>query len=596
VTERSTGRPPTLRARCSLMSATRFATVGEVTAELQFQGTDLLATDELSYCRGTAEPVAEVDDLPGVDAGRVLDDVLSIAATLPEPVTQENHALGPDELAKLFVPARNDKLAVSHFKGMVLSSSLAEGEHAQVYAKSDFMLAQLGFSKTANLFLDVTTGLDVQLVVMFLDHQDQRIHHETLSAHTSHELAIPLETANVRLGFRVAGPGTATVRAVLLGNANANEPTRVLGRHELLVLTNIYPAADDLYCNAFVHRRVVDYAARGVRADVCCLRPALSLRYHEFEGVDVVRGGKAILEGMLALHRHRTVLVHFLDEAMWTVLLPHLDELSVLVWVHGSEIQPWHRRTFDISSDAELATAKVASEARMKFWRSVLTTPHRNLKLVFVSKYFADEVQEDLGLRLPPESYEIIHNLIDTELFTYQRKPVEQRKRILTIRPFASRKYANDLSVQAIVELSKKPFFNDLEFRVIGDGKLFDETVAPLRGFRNVIIEPRFMTQAEIAALHKDYGVFLSPTRMDAQGVSRDEAMSSGLVPITSNVAAIPEFVDEDCGFMAPLDDAAGLAAAIEILYHDPARFERMSAAAAARVPSPEWRRANHRS
>jgi glycosyltransferase involved in cell wall biosynthesis len=71
---------------------------------------------------------------------------------------------------------------------------------------------------------------------------------------------------------------------------------------------------------------------------------------------------------------------------------------------------------------------------------------------------------------------------------------------------------------------------------------------------------------------------------MDAQGVSRDEAMSSGLVPITSNVAAIPEFVDDACGFMAPLDDASGLAAAIETLYHDPARFERMSAAAASRV------------
>jgi glycosyltransferase involved in cell wall biosynthesis len=71
---------------------------------------------------------------------------------------------------------------------------------------------------------------------------------------------------------------------------------------------------------------------------------------------------------------------------------------------------------------------------------------------------------------------------------------------------------------------------------------------------------------------------------MDAQGVSRDEAMASGLVPVTSGVTAVPEFVDQECGFLVPLDDAVGLAAAIETLYHDPARFERMSAAAAARV------------
>jgi glycosyltransferase involved in cell wall biosynthesis len=35
------------------------------------------------------------------------------------------------------------------------------------------------------------------------------------------------------------------------------------------------------------------------------------------------------------------------------------------------------------------------------------------------------------------------------------------------------------------------------------------------------------------------------PSRTDTQGVSRDEAMSSGLVPVTNAVAAIPEFVDD---------------------------------------------------
>ena len=32
------------------------------------------------------------------------------------------------------------------------------------------------------------------------------------------------------------------------------------------------------------------------------------------------------------------------------------------------------------------------------------------MKLVFVSKYFAEEVMEDLGFRLPQSSYEIINN------------------------------------------------------------------------------------------------------------------------------------------------------------------------------------------
>jgi glycosyltransferase involved in cell wall biosynthesis len=191
---------------------------------------------------------------------------------------------------------------------------------------------------------------------------------------------------------------------------------------------------------------------------------------------------------------------------------------------------------------------------------------------------------EDLGFRLPDSAYSIIHNPIDTDLFSYQPKPHEQRKRVLSIRTYASLKYANDLSVNAILKLSRHPCFQDMEFRLIGDGELFEETLEPLRKFANVTIERRFLSQTEIAALQKEYGIFLVPTRWDSQGVSRDEAMSSGLVPVTNAVAAIPEFVDDSCGILAAADDAGGLAAGIEMLYENPLLFEEMSKRAAERV------------
>ena len=66
---------------------------------------------------------------------------------------------------------------------------------------------------------------------------------------------------------------------------------------------------------------------------------------------------------------------------------------------------------------------------------------------------------------------------------------------------------------------------------------------------------------------------------------------SPGAVPAASRsadhpnaVAAVPEFVDESCGILAPPEDAAALAAGIAALYHDPERFLRMSRAAAERV------------
>ena len=352
----------------------------------------------------------------------------------------------------------------------------------------------------------------------------------------------------------------------------------------ILLVTNGYPAVDMLYRNAFVHRRVLDYRRAGVEVDVFCHRPHEPLTYHAFEGVDVVSGRGEILRRMLAANPYDTVLVHFLDDEIWRQLQPRLAELRVFVWIHGAEIHPWHRRSYNHTTSEELTSAKASSKSRTELWNGVLRPLHPNVQVITVSRTFAREIEEDYEIALPAHQHAVIHNVIDTELFRYEPKPAAQRTKILSIRPFASRQYANDLSVQAILELSTRPWFGELDFHIVGDGQLFDETVAPLRGFRNVLLERRFVRQDEIADLHRSHGVFLCPTRWDSQGVSRDEAMASGLVPVTTRTAAVPEFVDEDCGFLAPPEDARALASAIEALYLDPARFQRMSERAAARV------------
>ncbi|WP_170961244.1 glycosyltransferase, partial [Ectopseudomonas oleovorans] len=86
------------------------------------------------------------------------------------------------------------------------------------------------------------------------------------------------------------------------------------------------------------------------------------------------------------------------------------------------------------------------------------------------------------------------------------------------------------------------------------------------------------------AALHKEYGVFLCPSRYDTQGVSRDEGRASGLVAVVSDVAAIPEFVDSDSGFIVGDGDYKGLARAIFSLYESEDLFKRLSKESAVRV------------
>ena len=62
------------------------------------------------------------------------------------------------------------------------------------------------------------------------------------------------------------------------------------------------------------------------------------------------------------------------------------------------------------------------------------------------------------------------------------------------------------------------------------------------------------------------------------------EAMSSGLVPVTNAVTAIPEFVDESCGILASGEDYMGMAVGIEKLYKNPELFAQLSKNAATRV------------
>ncbi|MDD0977168.1 methyltransferase domain-containing protein [Pseudomonas fontis] len=549
-----------------------------------------LAIDAFNYCENASNcPSSEVhqhvDDLQ-LDDGISIDQLQARAeAIAPLPVSHDARELSGRELSELFgaLGSKCIDLEVDTDSWQV-RSDLGDGKHEYLYAKQELGLEQLDSANgVLKLYLDCTPGLNLQLVVLFLDAQKQRISHLIQPANRNHTADIPTEAAYVRLGLRVYANGCADIKALVLGHRNL-QPSELLGKAEHLLLTNHYPAYDDLYRNGFVHSRVTAYQQQGVNVDVFRLRNHETVSYHEYQNVDVVTGCQATLAKMLDAGQYKTILVHFLDAAMWAVLRKYLATTRIIVWVHGAEVQPWWRRKHNYRTEEQLALAKLQSAARMSFWTEVLQPMPVNLSLVFVSKYLAEEVMEDIGFRLPETQYQIIHNPIDTDLFTYQEKPEAQRMKILSIRPFASPIYANDLSVKAIELLANKPFFKDLEIRLIGDGVMFEETLAPLRKYPNVVIERRFINHQEIACLHKSHGIFLCPTRSDTHGVSRDEAMASGLIPVTNSVTAIPEFVDETCGLLAPAEDAFAMADGISLIVEKPELFKEMSIAARQRI------------
>lgn len=353
----------------------------------------------------------------------------------------------------------------------------------------------------------------------------------------------------------------------------------------ILVLTRSYPAPGDLYQYPFVHRRVLGYAAAG--HEVIVFRPGDSpqLSSHSYEGVTCLDGNGDVLRQVAAQISPDAIAAHGFTEAMHEVLLAAGYPAPVRAWLHGSEIPGFFRQKANCISDpAERAAALDALRARCEFWNSFLARKPERFKLVFVSNSSVELAREDWDGALADGDFAVIPNPIDTDLFAYRPKSPGDRFRILMIRPFDSPTYGNDLAVSAITHLSQRSGFDRLNFTIIGDGPLFDETLEPVRHLGNVEIERRFLTQPEITEQHRRHGIFLVPTRLDTHGVSRDEAMSSGLVPVTNRVSAVPEFVDESCAALAPPDDPVGLADAISSMLDDPALFLRLSAAAAERV------------
>lgn len=351
----------------------------------------------------------------------------------------------------------------------------------------------------------------------------------------------------------------------------------------IFVLTRGYPSQDRLYNHGFVHRRVLEYRAKGHAVSVFWLKTKGVTRFYDYDGVQVAVGGPAGCLELLRRFGADAVAAHAPADDFWPVLSHLSATLPVYGWIYGSEIMPFHAVAEREENDsAGWHKACAVFERRIGFWRGLVEAWPENLKLVFVSHYAAEAAMRAVGRPIP--RWTVLPSPVDTQLFTYRQKPPESRFKVLSVRPFSDWRYANDLSVQAIMALRDHPQFGRFRFRFIGDGRLFDDVLAPVLDLPNVVCERRFLPQRELAEVYGRHGVFLCPSRDDAQGVSRDEAMSSGLVPVVSRVGAVPEFVDESCGLLTERDDANGLAAALLALAIEPSRFAALSGAAAARI------------
>lgn len=342
------------------------------------------------------------------------------------------------------------------------------------------------------------------------------------------------------------------------------------------VLVSNYPTVEHPNTLGFVHSRVRAYVSYGLEIDV--YRIANTIYSYHFENIYVQCGPCEYIRKCLKDNKYNLILIHFLDQNKIDIV----EDRKCLIWVHGFEALSWKRRLYNINPRLPLY---ILDNTRQLKALKKYAIDHPDSKFVFVSDWMYNITCADIKHNI--ENYNIIHNYIDASIFKYHNKNKDDVRKLLLIRSFQNKKYANDITMKIILALSQKKYFNELNFTIYGEGKFFGKLTNKVKRFPNVQIHNHFLTQPEIAEIQKKHGVFLCPTRQDAQGVSMCEAMSSGLVPLTSMNTAIPEFVQNGAeGWLCDNHNISSFVNAYEKMLFDDDQFKTMSRAASARVQS----------
>jgi len=349
---------------------------------------------------------------------------------------------------------------------------------------------------------------------------------------------------------------------------------------DFLIITPSYPAPENKYLSGFVHSRLKAYKKAGIKFTlVCSFIDYKEYSRYEFEGIEVLRVPLQGLRTIMRMYDFKKIATHFFDWRYARILdASDLLNKQLYIWVHGPETLYWDWPYFTTRYFKPLSNITPEQELRFKENDKIVQRYNQmgNVHWIFVSNWIKEHSEELIGIKF--NNFSIIPNFIDEENFSYLPKEYKQRNKIFMLRRYDDiNKYAVDIAVRAIMELSKKDFFNNLEFNIYGTGDSHDKLFAPLLSFSNIHFYRDFLTHKEIGKVHKKNGVAFFPTRYDAQGVSMCEAAMSGLAVISSDNEAIKEFIPSVDGNILPTEDFHAYAKQIEKLYKDEKYFLELS-------------------
>lgn len=312
----------------------------------------------------------------------------------------------------------------------------------------------------------------------------------------------------------------------------------------IAIISSRYPSENNPYNHMFVHMRCVEMQNKGQNVQVYV--PSNITKSYIYNGVSV--NLLSSLEIIKEIKNYSILYLHLLNiypfsKANGWHIYKHIlnNNIPFAMYVHGSEVQKYRARMFEFNYQIKDVLRWFKKDVLVipKMKQFVRKTMNRdNASFVFPSVWMKNDLEKNLEVNI--QDYYIIPNGIDIELFKFHNL-YDNRYKLLSLRPLSSKKYAVDIAIEIMRYLP-----SNFSLDIYGKGhyeKEYKKQIDKLNLTDRVFIKNKFINRSDLNSFFSEYGMFLAPTRMDAQGVSMCEAMASGLLTISSNNTAIPEFI-----------------------------------------------------
>ena len=340
-----------------------------------------------------------------------------------------------------------------------------------------------------------------------------------------------------------------------------------------LLIAPGYPSQSNKYYWAFIHSRMKIYEESNTPVRVVVPDYVKAPVECEFDGIKYYKINYFDLRELLQKRQYSNLLVHYVsNQLIQTILSLSLEKTKVYLYCHSADLL--YRDTHILSTPyfADVKNNSMEEEEAYIFKDHLLELLNRqkNITFVFGTKWAKENAEHENNIIF--NNFEIIPCPIDEDLFSYQEKKKEIRKKIVLVRKFDNiNTYGIDLDVKCILELAKHPIFKELEFEIYGDGSFHDTLVAPLKQFENVKIHKKYLDHNEMNEVFQNSGIALFGTRYETQGVAAIEAAYTGNVIISNNVAAVPEIFGTEN--LCEKEDYIGMAKKIIWYVENPEKF-----------------------